>query len=117
MVSLILGTCLRDTVMNPIHGKLAEDIWILLNAILNKSNVPRSLVRNGKRSRASLEQWRNSQTCTEGDLSSTSVVTQGGGGGGGSGGCESGSGGVGDHVCGSDDGGTYGVGGSGDGVL
>ncbi len=54
----------RDNATNPIHGKLAADIWTLSNAILNNLDVPRTLVKNGKKSIAGLDQWRNSQACT-----------------------------------------------------
>lgn len=45
----------KDTPSNPIHSKLSSDIWTLIDCTRNETIVPRTLLRNGKRNRATFE--------------------------------------------------------------
>ena len=40
----------RDTALRPVAKVLSEDIWSMATCITTKTNVPRTLLRNGKRS-------------------------------------------------------------------
>ena len=51
----------RDTRKNPLRHKLADDITSLLYCLKNNSKVPRSLLKNGKRSTTYLESSRQSE--------------------------------------------------------
>lgn len=45
----------RDTACKPITIKLAEDIWTITNCLQHNKPLPRTLLRNGKRSRETFE--------------------------------------------------------------
>lgn len=68
----------RDSLVNrinsairPLNLKLAEDIWTLLIAVENNAQIPRSILKNGKRSLSQLQESRASIHSTP--LLSTSV--------------------------------------------
>ena len=50
----------RDTRKSQLRHKLADDITTLLHCLKNNSKVPRSLLKNGKRSADYLESSRQS---------------------------------------------------------
>lgn len=54
----------RDSSINPIRGKLIDDIFVLDRCIKNKSTVPRILLKNGKRSKRELDDFRSLQPST-----------------------------------------------------
>ena len=39
----------KDSAMNPLAKKLAEDVWTLADCLNNRKEVPRTLLKNGKR--------------------------------------------------------------------
>ena len=41
----------RDTVIRPASTALSEDIWTIVTCITNKTVLPRTLIKNGKRSK------------------------------------------------------------------
>ena len=62
----------KDTAIKPASYKLSEDVWSLISCIRNMVPVPRTLFRNGKRSREFLTQV-SQQSCTDDSISSTSI--------------------------------------------
>ena len=46
----------KDTAIKPASHKLSEDIWTIISCIRNKENIPRTLFKNGKRSKTFLSQ-------------------------------------------------------------
>ena len=44
----------RDSALRPISRVLSEDIWVLVNSIRNKQYIPRTILKNGKRSESFL---------------------------------------------------------------
>ena len=45
----------RDTAACPISAKLSHDVWTLIDCLRHNENVPRVLLRNGKRDRITFE--------------------------------------------------------------
>ena len=45
----------RDTAACPLSAKLSHDVWALMDCLRHNVNVPRSLLRNGKRDRSTFE--------------------------------------------------------------
>ena len=45
----------RGSAINPLHRKLAEDIWTLTDCLKHKKLVPRVILKNGKRDRETFE--------------------------------------------------------------
>ena len=50
----------KHTVVNPLENKLSEDICTLIDCITNNSELPRTILKNGKRSRTLFESSRTS---------------------------------------------------------
>ena len=46
----------KDTAIKPISQKLSEDVWTIVSSIRNNALIPRTLFRNGKRSKEFLTQ-------------------------------------------------------------
>ena len=63
----------RDTRKNPLNKKFADDVIALMFCLKNESAVPRSLLKNGKRSKSYLEASRYANT-----TSTTEPSTSGG---------------------------------------
>ena len=61
----------RDTRKSPLRHKLADDITTLLHCLKNNSKVPRSLLKNGKRSADYLESSRQSELTSSQAFSTT----------------------------------------------
>ncbi len=53
----------RSSASKPNIFMHAEDIWNLATSLLNLRDVPRTLVKNGKRSSGMLDSWRSSAKC------------------------------------------------------
>ncbi len=56
----------RDSALRPLSKILSEDCWIICNCISNKSPIPRTLLKNGKREKALVTSQPRStmQECT-----------------------------------------------------
>ena len=46
----------KDTAIKPISQKISEDVWTIVSSIRNNALIPRTLFRNGKRSKQFLTQ-------------------------------------------------------------
>ena len=61
----------RDSRKKPLGIKLAEDVVTLIGCVKNSQVVPRSLLKNGKRSREYLDTKRKSKAVLSSELSGT----------------------------------------------
>jgi len=60
----------RDSALRPVTRVLSEDIWLIVNCINNKECIPRTLLKNGKRSKGFLV----SQSSIQSSQSQTSTI-------------------------------------------
>ena len=64
----------KDTAIKPASHKLSEDICTIISCIHNKETIPRTLFRNGKRSKSFLSQV--SQASQKSQISPTSLSSE-----------------------------------------
>ena len=48
----------KESAINPLNIKLSEDIWTIMHSIRNDTIIPRTLLKNGKRSKQEYEEPR-----------------------------------------------------------
>ena len=52
----------RGSAARPQNQRLAENMWDIISSIENKTKLPRTILKNGKRSKADLDKSRRAAT-------------------------------------------------------
>ena len=52
----------RSSAIRPLNQRLAEDMWDIISSIENKTKLPRTTLKNGKRSKVDLDKSMRAAT-------------------------------------------------------